>query len=129
MLEKHTRLLLLESRWLLLLLGESSAAGRPLPPLRLKESPRLSRRWHLTVPCRKQLERIGPPHRLLACRRSPELPAAARRLLAAVAAAVVATGVDYILYSIFYFPTNHTKLAMTRQIFNFSCGENDSYPS
>jgi hypothetical protein len=34
-----------------------------------------------------------------------------------------------ILYSIFYFPTNHTKLATTRQIFNFSCGENASYPS
>jgi hypothetical protein len=34
-----------------------------------------------------------------------------------------------IFYILFYFPTNHTKLAMTRQIFKFSCRENDSYPS
>jgi hypothetical protein len=41
----------------------------------------------------------------------------------------VAGHVGYILYYIFHFLTNHTKLSMTRLIYQFSCGENDSYPS
>jgi hypothetical protein len=53
----------------------------------------------------------------------------ADRIKSAILNAQVEMNVEYILYSIFYFPTNHTKLAMTPQIFNFSCGENDSYPS